>query len=139
VRYLIDTNVLSELVRNPPAPKVIAWVNAQSRVDLCTSVLVFGEITKGIALTTRGRRRDSLRDWATRDLPRIFADRVLSVDHAVATEWGRIAAEAQSKGRPLGTIDGLLLATASVHELTLVTRNERECAGRGVTVLNPWR
>ena len=138
MRYLIDTNVLSELVRHPPEPKVVAWMDRQSPVDLYTSVLVLGEITKGITLLTRGRRRDALREWATRDLPRFFAGRVLPVEQSVAAEWGRIAAEAQRHGRALGTIDGLLLATASVHELTLVTRNERECSERGVRVVNPW-
>jgi predicted nucleic acid-binding protein len=61
------------------------------------------------------------------------------VDEPIATEWGRISAEAQSRGRPLGVVDGLLLATATVHGLVLVTRNERECADRGVPVVNPWQ
>ena len=64
--------------------------------------------------------------------------RVLAVDEEVALEWGRLAAEGRKSGREVPVIDGLLLATAAVHDLTLVTRNERDCAGRGVPVLNPW-
>lgn len=138
MRYLLDTNVLSELIKRPPDAKVVAWVGAQSAVDLFASVLTIGEITKGIMLMARGRRSDELRAWVTQDLPRMFVGRLLSVDESIATEWGRIAADAKGVGRPIDVVDGLLLATASVHGLGLVTRNERDCADRGVPILNPW-
>jgi predicted nucleic acid-binding protein len=139
MRYLLDTNVLSELTKRPPEPKVAAWVSDQSPVDLFASVLTIGEITKGIASMGDGRRRDELRAWATQDLARMFFGRLLAVDEAVAREWGRIAAEGKRAGRPTDVVDGLLIATASVHGLVLVTRNERDCIDRGVPVLNPWR
>src|SRR6266567_5650057 len=131
MRYLLDTNVVSELAKRPADAKVVAWVNGQSAIDLFASVLTVGEITKGLASIAPGRRRDELLAWATQDLARLFLGRLLSVDETTAREWGRLAGEAKAAGRPLAVVDGLLIATATVHGLVLVTRNERACADRG--------
>jgi toxin FitB len=136
--YLLDTNVISEPVRPAPATNVVTWLRAARQQDLAISVLTIGEIAKGAALLAEGRRRDDLDRWLRADLPQQFAGRVLPVDDQVAIEWGRLSAEANRAGRPLPVIDGLLLATAAVRGLTLVTRNVRDCAERGVTLLNPW-
>ncbi len=139
MRYLLDTNVLSELVNRRPEPQVVAWINDRSPVDLFASVLTIGEITKGIASMAGSHRRDELHAWATQDLSRMFVGRLLPVDETIAREWGSIAAEGKATGRPIPVIDGLLLATTSVHGLVFVTRNERDCVERGVPVVNPWR
>ena len=136
--FLLDTMVLSEPAIPAPNPGVIAWLRAQSPVSLAVSVLTFGELEKGVALLAPPPRRDELQRWLRTDLPRQFAGRVLPIDEDVAREWGRLAAQWQLDGRPLPAIDGLLLATAAVHGLTFVTRNERDCENRGVPVLNPW-
>ncbi|HET7563570.1 MAG TPA: type II toxin-antitoxin system VapC family toxin [Gemmatimonadaceae bacterium] len=136
--YLLDTMVLSEPARPAPDSRVIDWLRAQSPLDLSISALTLGELAKGIALLSRGRRRDTLERWLQSDLPRQFSGRVLSIDDAIAREWGKLSADGQRSGRPLPVIDGLLLATAVVHRLTLVTRNERDCAGRGIPIHNPW-
>lgn len=138
MRYLLDTMVLSEPVRLAPEPAVVEWLRAQAPLDLAISALTLGEFEKGVALLATGRRRDALAAWLAAELPAQFRDRVLAVDQGVALSWGRLTAEGQREGRPLPVIDGLLLATAAAHRLTLVTRNERDCAGRGVPVLNPW-
>jgi predicted nucleic acid-binding protein len=138
MRFLLDTNVLSEGARPRPDPGMVAWLEAHSPLDMATSALTFGEIRKGVDLLVPGARRTRLEAWISTDLPRQFAGRVLPVDEAVAVTWGRMVAEAQRRGRHLPLVDGLLLATAAVHSLTLVTRNERDCADRGVPVLNPW-
>ena len=114
-------------------------MGAQSQIDLAIGVLSLGEIGKGIERLATGPRRDRLREWLEIDLPRRFRERVLSVDDRVAREWGRLSAEGERVGRPLPVIDGLLLATAAVHDLILVTRNQRDCAGRGVPTLDPWQ
>ena len=139
MRFLLDTNVLSELVRTAPAPSVVRWVSAAPPLELAISVLTIGELAKGVALRTPGRRRDALHKWFDTELPRQFLGRLLEVDAAVATIWGRLSAEGAKRGRALPVIDGLLLATAAAHGLTLVTRNERDCAGRGVDIVNPWQ
>jgi toxin FitB len=138
MRFLLDTNVLSEGARPRPDPGVVAWLEAHSPLDMAVSALTFGEIRKGVDLLDPGARRARLDAWLTADLPRQFAGRILPVDEAVAVGWGRLAAESQRRGRHLPLADGLLLATAAAHALTLVTRNERDCAGRGVPILNPW-
>jgi predicted nucleic acid-binding protein len=107
-------------------------------LELAISVLTLGEIAKGVALLPHGARRDELDRWLGIELPKQFAGRVLPIDEAIAATWGRLSAEARAAGRELPVVDGLLLATASVKGLTLVTRNENHCGGRGVPVLNPW-
>lgn len=139
VRYLLDTNVLSEPARPKPNPGVIEWIENQPQIDLAISVLTLGEIEKGVALLAPGRKRERLREWLDVDLPRRFRDRVLPIDDRAAREWGRLAAEGRRTGRPLPVVDGLLLATAGAAGLTFVTRDEDECEERGVPVLNPWR
>lgn len=136
--FLLDTNLLSELLRPRPDAGVVAWTREQSPLDLYVSALSFGEIRKGVDLRAPDSRRDEIDSWLSDSLPAQFRGRVVPVDEAVALEWGRIAAEGQKQGRVLPVIDGLLLATAAVHGMTLVTRNERDCAGRGVPTLNPW-
>ena len=138
MRFLLDTNLLSEGAKPHPDPGVVAWLDGQSPLDMTISALTFGEIRKGVDLLDPGARRDRLESWLATDLPRQFLGRVLPVDEAVSMEWGRLSAAARRSGRPLPLVDGLLVATAVVHGLVLVTRNERDCAGRGATVLNPW-
>ncbi|MFL5539628.1 MAG: type II toxin-antitoxin system VapC family toxin [Longimicrobiaceae bacterium] len=138
MRYLLDTNVLSEGVSRRPNPGVLAWGLQQSSLDLFVSVLSFGEIRKGIELRFQDVRRAALENWLSTLLPAEFRGRILPVDEQVALEWGRVAAEGQKQGRVLPTTDGLIVATAIVHGMTLVTRNERDCAGRGAPALNPW-
>ena len=114
------------------------WLAEQSPLDLYISVLTFGELTMGFELAPAGSRRDELQRWVTQELPRRFVGRLLSVDETIAREWGRMSAEGRANGRELPAIDGLLLATAGVHDLIFVTRNERDCANRGIATLNPW-
>lgn len=132
---LIDTNIISELGKASRCDvNVAAWFASVDENDLYLSVLVLGEIRKGIELA---RPRDpakakALETWlATVDAA--FGERILPVDRAVADDWGRMSGQ-----RPISTVDGLLAATARIHRMTLVTRNETDVAGFGVKVLNPF-
>ncbi|MBX9928718.1 MAG: type II toxin-antitoxin system VapC family toxin [Gemmatimonadaceae bacterium] len=138
MRYLLDTNILSELVKPRPNQRVSDWVEAQAPLDLLVSVLSLGEVQRGIARLPDGPRRRTLIRWAGVDLPSQFAGRLLDVDLATSLAWGTMGARAAEEGRPLPTVDGLLLATAEAHGLTLVTRNTADCAHRGVPVYDPW-
>jgi predicted nucleic acid-binding protein len=138
MRYLLDTNVLSELVKPTPSVKVTRWVATQSSIDLAISVLTIGELVKGVERMAASTRRTELLAWFRNDLSRQFVGRILPIDAAVSSEWGTLAARGRLAERELPVFDGLLLATARVHELTLVTRNERDCADRGIPILNPW-
>ena len=135
--FLLDTNVISELVRPRPEPKVKAWVAATDEDLLYLSVLTLGEIRKGIAVLRDASRRVGLEAWLDGDLAVRFAGRILAIDRAVADRWGRLAAQTGSKW-PLPVIDGLLAATAVHHNLTLVTRNTKDVVETGVPVFNPW-
>jgi predicted nucleic acid-binding protein len=136
VSYLVDTNVISELRKGPRCDEsVAAWWSGIVETDVFLSVLTIGEIRKGIENV---RRRDmpsavALEKWLAR-LLRDHASRILPIDHEIVEEWGRL-----NVPDPLPVIDGLLAATAHVHDLTLVTRNVADVARTGVTALNPWR
>lgn len=136
--FLLDTNVISELVKAHPERRVAKWIEATDEGLLCLSVLTVGEIRKGIASLPDSPRRISLETWLDHDLVLRFADRILPIDQAVADRWGRISAQAIAAKSPLPVIDGLLAATAIHGNLILVTRNTKDTAVTGVAVFNPW-
>jgi predicted nucleic acid-binding protein len=136
--FLLDTNVVSEITKPRPDQHVVAWVNATDEAVLFLSVLTLGEIRNGIERLRTGRRRGQLESWLQVDLRARFRDRILSIDEEIADRWGAIAALAAARGRPVPVIDCLLAATALHHNLILVTRNDSDVAGTGVSTLNPW-
>jgi predicted nucleic acid-binding protein len=133
--YLIDTNVLSELRKGPRCdPRVASWFAALSADEVFLSVLVVGEIRRGIEQIHRRDPRSArvLETWLRR-LVAEHADRILPVDEAVAQEWGRL-----SVPNPIPVVDGLMAATARVHGLTLATRNVKDVERTGVPCVNPF-
>jgi len=133
--YLLDTNVLSELVRPKPNDAVLAWFANVPDESLYISVLTLGKIRKGVENVPDAKRKERLRIWLEHTLPEWFGSRVLSVDVNVAEKWGRLQADAQ---RPVPAIDSLLAATALNHELRMVTRNAKDFGYAGLEVINPW-
>lgn len=134
--YLIDTNVISELRPKAPNVGVLEWFAERPSSTLFLSVLTLGELRKGIDGLSDQQRRTILSDWLEAELPAYFAGRILSVDDRVADRWGRMVAAA---GRPVPAVDSLLAATAAVHGLSLVTRNMRDFANFGLSLINPWK
>ncbi len=133
--YLVDTNVLFELRRKEPNPRVVAWFEEQPATTLYISVLTLGEIQKGIEALRKSKRKLKLLDWLDTELPAFFAGRILPIDEEVADRWGRLLAAA---GRPLPAIDSLLAATALTHGLALVTRNVDDFPHPDLEIINPW-
>ena len=135
MNYLIDTNIISEVRKGPRCdPNVASWYEKIEDASLYLSVLVIGEIRKGIE---RIRPKDNaqanaIEKWL-QAVDKAFGERILPVDRAVANEWGRLNAS-----RRLPVIDGLLAATAKTHRMTLVTRNTAGIAGLDVYILNPF-
>ena len=135
MRFLLDTNVISEVRKGPRCdPNVSNWYAGLEESQIYLSVLTIGEIRKGVELK---RRRDLhqarvLDDWLGEVMQR-FSTRILTVDAQVADTWGQFYAI-----RPVPVVDGILAATAMVHDLTLVTRNVSDVSGLGVQVLNPF-
>ena len=106
--------------------------------SLFLSVLSLGEVQKGIAKLGDARKKATYQQWLDVDLKDRFAGRILPIDQEVALSWGIMQGKAEAAGRPLPTIDGLLGATAIVHNLTLVTRNTDDLAATGAMIFNPW-
>jgi predicted nucleic acid-binding protein len=136
--FLLDTNVISELIKPKPDTRVVAWVDSTKETLLFLSVLTIGEIRKGIAAHPDAKRRVRLEAWLVNDLTLRFVDRILPIDSSIAERWGRLTAAGEQSGRPLSVIDGLLAATAQHHNLTLVTRNTAHVSSTGVSLFNPW-
>jgi predicted nucleic acid-binding protein len=135
VKFLLDTNIISEIRKRERAnPKVARWVARTPVEEIGTSVMVLGEIRRGIELKRRSdpNQAKSLDRWFAQMRTRL-GDRVLSIDEAIAEAWAVLDVP-----HPLPLIDGLLAATAKVHGLTLVTRNVADIARTGVPILDPF-
>jgi predicted nucleic acid-binding protein len=137
--FLLDTNVISELVKPRPEENVTAWIEATDESLLFLSVLTLGEIRRGIAALPQSRRQATLEAWLDKDLRARFEERILDIDQEVADRWGLLTAVARNSGIVLPVIDGLLAATALEHNLTLVTRDTGQIPSMGVAVFNPWQ
>jgi predicted nucleic acid-binding protein len=135
LRYLVDTNVVSEIGKGDRCDRnVAAWYAAVDPDVLSLSVLVIGEIRDGIErLRTRDPRRARLFERWLLLVVDLFADRTVGIDRRIAESWGRLNARTR-----LPTVDGLMAATALVHQFVVVTRNARDFARTGVPVLNPF-
>jgi len=138
VSFLLDTCLLSELTRPKPHPNVIRWFEAQDSAALFVSVLTIGEIEKGIAALSTGRKKVALSGWLA-TLRSTYGDRLLPIDAAIAAIWGRTAARVDRDGGTLAVVDGLIAATALHHGYTVVTRNVGDFQKTGVALLNAWQ
>jgi len=116
----------------------VQWLARLPATQAYLSVLTLGEIARGVTLLPPGERKKQLKTWVDHDLRQRFRGRTLDVDRRVAEAWGELDAQGQRIGRPLPVVDGLLLATALAHGLTLATRNIGHCGDRGVSVFDPW-
>lgn len=136
--WLLDTCTLSEYVKRSPAPRVIAWLDEQDEASLFLSVVSLGEIEKGILKlrATDPIRSQKLTAWLGQVEQR-FAGRILSLDAATLHAWAQLAARSELAGRPLPVLDGLIMATAQCHGLTVVTRNTQDFEPLA-QVFDPW-
>jgi predicted nucleic acid-binding protein len=136
--FLLDTNVVSEWTKPQPNPGVITWLANVDEDRVFISVVTLTELRYGIDRLAAGTRRKRLEDWLQRELPIRFEGRILPVNATVADAGGRVAARSEAAGRPIEAIDAFLAATAEVHRLTLVTRNQSDFRAVLKTTLNPW-
>ncbi|MCV3216128.1 type II toxin-antitoxin system VapC family toxin [Plectonema radiosum NIES-515] len=136
--YLLDTCLISELVAKHPNQKVLDWLDAQAPKTLYISIITIGEIAKGISKITASKRKESLTKWLNETLPSRFKDRILGIDFSTMVLWGNLVGQLEQNGRPLPAMDSLIAAIAIHNSLSLVTRNEKDFAGTGVVIINPW-
>lgn len=138
MKWLLDTNVLSETIRARPAPSVSSWIVSQRWADLSISIVTLAEIREGIETSADEEKRRDLANWLEADIIIPFSDRTLPVDLAVLLDWIRISKALAQRQITRPATDLLLAATARIHDLIVVTRNTRDFANTGITVYNPW-
>ena len=138
MKYLLDTCLISELVKKEPNPAVVSWLDEQDEQKLFLSVLNLGELQKGISKLPDGTKKDELQAWVALDLVERFTGRILEIDLETSLCWGRLQGEAEQAGEKLPVMDSLIAATAAAHGLVVVTRNVRDIERCGVRVCNPW-
>lgn len=133
--YLIDTNVISEIVRPKPSHKVLSWFESIPNQSIYLSVLTLGEIRKGIEKTELKERKEKLKLWLENELPAWFENRILPIDAQIADRWGQLQAQVKHL---IPAIDSLIAATALHYNLCIVTRNEQDFKFPLLQVINPW-
>jgi hypothetical protein len=132
-----DTNVVSELMRVEPSPAVRAWVLTQGHHELRITAITVGEILYGIERLPRGRRKDTLQEAAV-DVFTRFTEDVLPFDAAAATVYPEIVDHRDRQGTPISGYDAQIAAICRANGASLATRNEKDFAGVGVELINPW-
>lgn len=138
MKYLLDTCVISEVIKQKPNKKVIRWLQKQEEKNLYLSVLTFGEIEKGIEKSVSEDRKKRLGLWVEEDLKQRFGGRILSIDMQVASRWGEVQGKSEIIGKSLPTIDGLIAVTGLVNNCVVVTRNISDMQQSSVELFNPW-
>jgi toxin FitB len=135
---VLDTNVVSEVLRPAPEPRVLAWLEEQPASSVFTTAITQGEILYGIRLLPEGQRRRKLWDAAVAIFGDDFAGRVLSFDSEAAEAYAEIGASRRAAGRPISQFDATIAAITRSHGATLATRNAKDFEGCGIDVVNPW-
>lgn len=139
MNYLLDTCVISELIKPKPNSKVVKWLRSCRDENLFLSVLTIGEIQKGISKLPDSRKRNNLQEWMDAELILRFDRRILGIDFKIAQKWGEIQASAEITGTKMPVIDSLIAAIGLVHNLTIVTRDISGMEKSGVKLFNPWK
>lgn len=137
MNYLLDTCVISELVKPSPNANVIDWINNTPSERLYLSVITIGEIRKGLTKLPDSKRKDLLANWLN-SLLEDYDNRIYPINLTVAENWGIIQGKAEKQGTPMASIDSLIAATAYTYNLVLVTRNVRDFEASSLPIHNPW-
>lgn len=139
MRFLLDTNIISNITRPTPSESLLTWMAEQADEDLYISSLTVAEIWRGVLEKPAGKRRRELEAWfAGPEGPQsLFAGRVLAFDEKAALAWARLMADGKSRGRPRGALDTIVAAIAEVNDCVIATDNESDFDG--MEIVNPLR
>lgn len=135
---ILDTNVLSELMRSQPDKLVLRWIGKQKATDLFITALTKAEILYGLEILPEGKRRNALKQAATSMFDVDFSRRILPFDRDAAQQFATITAKRKKIGRPISQIDAQIAAVALYHNSTLATRNVSDFEECGIEIINPW-
>jgi predicted nucleic acid-binding protein len=135
---VLDTNVLSEVIKTVPSAEVSGWLALQPPSVVYTTAITQAELLYGIELMPKGRRRSVLQAAVMRILTELFASRILPFDSEAAEAYSRIASSRRAMGRPMSEADARIAAITLSHGAALATRNTADFAHCGIKVLNPW-
>jgi toxin FitB len=138
-RYLLDTNIISNITKPAPSDSLLAWMAEQIDESLFIAALTIAEIRRGVLEKPAGRKRDRLDAWffGSEGPSTLFAGRVLPFDEKAALLWARLMAEGTAKGKPRSALDMIVAAIAEANDCIVVTDNERDFAG--IEIVNPLR
>lgn len=138
-RFLLDTNIISNITKPTPSESLVAWMSEQSDDDLFIASLTLAEIRRGVWEKPAGKRRDQLESWVSgpEGPQALFAGRILPFDEAAALIWARMMAAGKAAGRPRSALDTIIAAVAEANSCVVATDNERDF--HDVEVLNPMR
>ena len=138
MKYLLDTCVISELIKKNPNKQVVKWISGTTETNLFISVLTIGELHKGIEKLPESRKKEKLHKWVNYDLKERFKDRIVNFDLQVANIWGKIQAWSESAGKAMPAIDGMIAAIGIANDFIIVTRNTSDMEISGACLLDPW-
>ena len=135
---LLDTNVVSEIMRPRPEPLVSSWLDEQPEEELWTASIVIAELLSGVDLMPNGRKQRALREAIEGMVAEDFRGQILKFDVQAARNYGQIFSDRKRKGRPITEMDALIAATAKTAGATLATRNIADFEHCGIPLVNPW-
>ncbi len=138
-RYLLDTNIISKVVKPQPSQALLSWMGAREDADLFIASLTVAEIRRGILEQPKGKKRSALESWffSPEGPLALFAGRILPFDEKAALIWAQLMAEGKARGRPRSALDMIVASVAAANGCVVVTDNERDF--RGLEILNPLR
>lgn len=139
MRYLLNTNIISDIIKPVPSESLLVWMGEQNDEDLFIASLTVAEILRGVLEKPAGKRREQLESWffGSEGPQALFAGRILPFDESASLIWARLMADGKSQGRPRSALDTIIAAVAEAQGCTVVTDNEKDFAG--VAVINPLR
>jgi tRNA(fMet)-specific endonuclease VapC len=138
MKYLLDTNVISELLAPQPNERVVRWIDTRDPRSVYLSVITIGEIQKGVAKLGASKRKDAIQQWLETDILVRFEGQIATLSVPVMLMWGTLVARLEQGGTPIAALDSMIAAIALENRMMLATRNESHFKYTGVSIVNPW-
>ena len=138
MKYILDTNIISELINTNPNPKVLNFLNTLNEKDIYLSSITIGEIYFGIQKLPSGKKQKKLLSWVEEQLLPRFHNKIIDIDTEVMLQWAVLTNTLKTEGTPLPLMDSLIGATCLAKKFTLVTRNEKDFKNIDIKIINPF-